>query len=202
MKAKLWFVGILVITAIAGCVTLVGPIGRDFEKGRIRDIVIGQTTKAEIIKYLNVPFETRKMTLDNTEYEIFRYYYTHLEEGMYIAKVRVLDCEFKNDIVNGYIFNSTFKEEQHKFNEKERSKLEKGRTTKNDVLNLFGATSGKALLPTTLPFLNAPSGTREIWTYSYKYFKIISDTEKAYTKYLAAFFDSNSSLIDFSYVEE
>ena len=55
MKTTLWFVGIVIITAIVGCVTIVNPIGRDFGKGCIKDIVIGQTTKSEIIKFLNVP---------------------------------------------------------------------------------------------------------------------------------------------------
>jgi len=133
------------------------------------------------------------------KYDISIYLFSQLEEGFFNSKS--LTCEFKNNVLNAYKFESSFKEDQPEITEKERLNLEKGKTTKNNVQNLFGTPSSKAFFPTTIASGYVPSGTKEIWEYSYKELSwtmrgYTNKINKSLTKSITIFFDSNGIVID------
>ena len=204
MNILFYLISVLVTFSVIGCATPVIKSGTDFKKETLNNIVIGQTTKVEVIGVLGAPGGMRKRILNNAEYDISIYAFSQLEEGL--MNYKRLFCEFKNNLLNAYDFESTFKEDQPRITEKEKIYLERGKTRRNDVQNLFGTPTSKAFLPTTLISDYVPSGTKEIWKYSHREIEMTigrtTNIDKYLIKSIIIFFDGDGIVIDSSYFED
>jgi len=181
---------ILILSSILGCVTG----GSNIKIETLRTISIGKTTKTDIITIFGQPdVEIERKTIDNIEFEIITYVYIRLDLPNNLKR-RILRCEFRNDSLNAYYFDSDFAEAETYFNENGQSYLKKDKSTCKDVLNLFGIPSSRAFLPTTLNFPSGPPGAEEVWRYSFSY-PLEFGTDNIYKKEFTAFFEKNDTFI-------
>ena len=193
---------ILIMLVLSSCSTILGTSGRDFPADSIGKIVVGQTTKAQMVRTLGVPQETRRRLLDTVPYDIFEYRFTYVEEGSSRMRVKRLVCEFKDDLLRAYEFSSNITADQVKFDEGVRSRLKPGAATQADTRSLLRALQTRALLPTTFLSSSPPIGSAEMWTYFYKYTRRPGDPENNSTKSLTLYFDATGLLLGSSYLEE
>jgi len=69
MNILFYLVSVLVTFSVIGCATPVYKSGTDFKIETFNNIVIGHTTKVEVIGVLGAPKEMRERVLNDTKYE-------------------------------------------------------------------------------------------------------------------------------------
>lgn len=191
MRIISYLISIAIICVSVGCVSIF--VGKDFKKEPIKDIVVGKTTKAEIINSFGVPYNENKVTFNNTEFEIFNYLYSFLDYSTNKQMKKELRCEFKNGLLNSYNFVSTFEDDRIRIDKNKLNTLEKGKTTKSAVQNVLCIPHGIALIPTSLLY-RPPSDikdVKELWVY----YSSKNDT-------VMIFFDLHGLFLEFNITSE
>ena len=152
----------LLVIIITGC----GTIGTYFQYENVAKLEIGETKKSEYKILFGEPQGKSLVINENGKYEKMEYFFAVPNAKGVFFKRRTLCLEFKNGILNGYDYISSFEKE---YTETDPNKLEGIRifkTTKEEVLELLGATTGKALCPTTLYSIDDKhQETGEIWAW-------------------------------------
>ncbi len=96
--------------------------------------------------------------------------------------------EFKDGLLNGYVYYSSFDEDRTKVPRSNIDGIIIGKSTKDDILTLFGKPHGKILCPTTFSNLKVKCDkATEIWLWN--------QLERGY-KMMAVSFNKDGEVID------
>lgn len=144
---------ILLIAAITGCM---GNNLTNFTRPDNSQIVIGETSRDQIIEIMQKkPDAVGKKMYNNTIVDVFEYSFIGDESQADIKDDNYLPAKtqyyyIEKDIVVGTEFHSSFAIDHTRYDEDAISQVIKGKTTKDEVIQLFGNPGillGKALVP-------------------------------------------------------
>jgi hypothetical protein len=149
---------IILVCILFGCATVGGP----FPYQNKQNIVIGKTTKDEGIQLFGSPFGTTKTSNANGNFSILKYAYANGGGS------RVLIIEFKDNVLNAYIYVSSFEEDSTKFDYAVGKTIKEGSFNKAVVLKKMGKPAGKALCPSTMgDFKQLCHTEKEVWKWAF-----------------------------------
>jgi hypothetical protein len=152
----------LCIIALCGCATM----SQKHSYSDTNSLVFGKTTPAECRAFFGDPKETDLQTNPEGKIETYRYFEKTDRWGKGVA--RLLAIEFRDGVLNGYAFLSSFAEDRTTFAVTNLAGVEWAASTREEVSQLLGKPQGKARCPTRLfPGLDRCKATgREIWFYA------------------------------------
>lgn len=128
-------------------------------------LALGKTTASECRALFGNPTETDIQTGADGKLEIFRYF--QKSERWAQERGRFLIIEFKEGLLNGYVFGSSYAEDKTSFAVTNIAKIEWAASKRDDVSELLGKPQGKVLCPTGLFNGSRCKATgREIWVYA------------------------------------
>ena len=149
----------LLVPALAAC----GSASQEFDRSTISALVLGQTTRSDVVARLGEPdsmseptpreaagpIESRSVfepaSVDGARLRLrYRHHPNVVEWGAYD---RTLSLGFYNDTLTDYRFESTFPEDAADFDASLLAKIQRGVSTSADVIALFGTPIGRAIYP-------------------------------------------------------
>jgi len=136
--------GAALVGALSGCA------GTNFVRPDDAALQNGKTTIAEAEAKYGSPFRESNATMNDEDVKLLSYAYastggTPLETG--VIPARSLELTFWKDGLVSNIFVSSFKDDASAFDASKRSAIVKGKTTRAQVIELFGRPAGYAIYP-------------------------------------------------------
>ncbi len=141
------YMSILIAILLTGCAS----VGTNFERIPDNILVLGKTTKLEIISQLGSPAaEGTSTTKSGKKLEWISYTYAYaggvsVDEGRVPGRSQSFRF-FENKLV-GYGYSSTFKADPTYFDSSKVAQIKKGESTRTDVQRLIGNPNGKLIYP-------------------------------------------------------
>ncbi|MDP8210730.1 MAG: hypothetical protein RAO94_09810 [Candidatus Stygibacter australis] len=179
---------ILLIVMVCSLLLSCAVIGQNFHYLRIKDLVLGETTKSEAESMLGGPGSSKSISNNDGDFEVIQYLYA--SGSMVSVQARLLWLEFKDDKLNAYIHVSGFKEDETIFNFNAKNNIVRNSSTKAEVFQILGEPSGKALFPTTLKdFGEGEEDLSEVWSWTYTSPSVGLDTSTIKSQSLHVYFD-------------
>jgi hypothetical protein len=123
--------------------------GKDFGRPDPASLPIGKITKAEIIKRYGEPPLTEQFTRNGKVIEALSYHFARQNVGETLTSFKHLFCYFSGDVFIGHSFRTALAEEQVNFDETKIPAIVKGKTTKAEVIALFGNPLSTYVFPLT-----------------------------------------------------
>jgi hypothetical protein len=164
---------ICVLLLLSGCHN-----AKEFSRPSPETLHLGQMTKQEVLSIYGDPTreETTALTVSKiaqdspglpSDLKVIRltYYYRDpmmvaLDPAGNSGKIKLITFDFANDRLFAYNFRSTFRDDTSNFDEKKTTLLESGKTTRDDVVALFGQPTGRSVFPAAAPGV-------EVYTYDF-----------------------------------
>jgi hypothetical protein len=106
---------------------------------------LGSTTVLETVPLIGEPTGAKAIQYEDINFSQLEYAYLETD-ATGIVSVRHLFLEFKENILNGYYYTSSFSDDATDFDLEKSKEIEIGTSTKENVLNILGEPSGKASL--------------------------------------------------------
>jgi len=155
---------VLLLTLMAACLSSgCATVGKSFNHENVQKLDLGQLKSAEYRSMFGEPRSVNKTSNTNGEYEAVRYIYAYADLGT--ATARVLDLEFRNGLLNAYVYVSGFSEDKTTVDRALVNEVKAGQA-KEEVLRKLGKPSGKALSPCLLVDYKDKFKTgSEIWSW-------------------------------------
>jgi outer membrane protein assembly factor BamE (lipoprotein component of BamABCDE complex) len=130
--------------AVAGCA------GSDFAKQSDDALVLGQTTRQEILQRLGTPYREGTATKNGKQLKTLSYAFATttgapVRDG--VVPTRGQGFYFLDDKLMGYDFSSSWKEDQTNFDGAKVTEIKKGVSTRPEVLKLMGRPGGQYAYP-------------------------------------------------------
>jgi hypothetical protein len=122
-------------------------IGKEFHYQNKDKLIVNRTTIEEVNKYFGEPVKDIVTDNVNGHFNIYEYYFVHAD--LTDGDERILMMEFKNGVLIGYVYDSSYKEDSTLFDYEEADGIEIGHHI-DDVLKRVGSPSGKALCPVNI----------------------------------------------------
>ena len=123
--------------------------GTNFVRPADNAFLLGSTTKEQVIAQMGKPYSEGKVTKNGQVIDTSVYAYASggasLAGG--VTPARSAGFYYLNGTLIGQEFVSSFKEDSTDFDESKISSLQKGKSTKSDVIALFGKPSGNYIFP-------------------------------------------------------
>ncbi len=124
--------------------------GSNFVKPENESLSIKQTTKQDITDKFGKPYQkgtklTNEKTVDFITYAYASVGSTPVYEG--ITPARAMTFYFLDDLLVGYDFTSTFKEDHSDFDDSKLNNIKKGETSLDGVIAALGEPKGKYIFP-------------------------------------------------------
>ena len=152
---QLGFIGMFVLLS-AGCAT----VGYSFNYQNRSQLHIGTTTYAQALAFLGTP-RLSNVTDAASETKILQYMYA--TGSLFGATSRVLLLEFRNDVLNAYVYNSSFPGDSTDFPFSSTANIQPGRSTRSYVKSLLGEPSGGGVCPCELFARASDLAGTEVW---------------------------------------
>lgn len=185
---------------LSGCATVRGV---DFDRAKVTTgLRLGTATKAEAVAALGAPRREQVLTLkkDSAEKELPQpaivtdlYYYFQDDRapgaGPDIEPSRSAALQFIGDRLMGYATRSSFRSDATDFDEDAVKRLERGRTTEAQLLQMLGQPQGRSLYP-----LARDAGGSAM---AYESWRFSRTTRKGTLKVLRVFLDGQGVLTDY-----
>jgi hypothetical protein len=130
--------------ALSGCA------GTNFVRPEPSSFVLGKTTQQEISERMGKPYRTGTMEKNGKTLQSASYAYANVGgETLYpgVTAARSQGFYFLSGTVVGTEFSSSFKADGTDFDETKVAFIEKGKSTKADVVQLFGPAGGDFMAP-------------------------------------------------------
>jgi SmpA/OmlA family protein len=113
-------------------------------------LVLGQTSRQEILQRLGTPYREGTVTKNGKQLQTMTYAFatsggTPARSG--VNPTRGQGFYFFDDKLSGYDFSSSWKEDQTDFDAAKLSAIKKGVSTRDDVVRLIGRPGGKYAYP-------------------------------------------------------
>ena len=191
MKNRLLFAIAVVATA-----TLTGCAGTNFVRPAEGELVVGKSTPAEVRKKMGDPWQSGELMKNEQNLKLAKYAYAVSGgDSAYpgVIPARAITFAYFSDKLVSQEFTSSFKEDLTDFDSKKVSQLVKGKSTKKDVVELFGKPTGEAIYPVI-------KGTTDYaYTYTYSQTKGTAFNLKFYSKTLVVSFNNAGTVSDVEY---
>src|SRR5437660_421615 len=189
---------------LTACLTVVltlvvaGCAGFDFAKQTDDALVLGQTTRHEILQRLGTPYREGTATKNGKQLKTLSYAFATasgaaVRDG--VVPTRGQGFYFLDDKLAGYDFASSWKEDQTNFDGAKVPRIKKGVTTREEVLRLIGRPGGKY----AYPLISDPKGQADVYLYaesSGNPFNV-----KFYQKHLVVTYDNRGVVSNVEYQE-
>jgi hypothetical protein len=138
------------IALIAFIALLTGCAGKDFTRPGADTFRLGQTRFAEVIQTMGEPRKTGDVLKNEKTIKSITYVYAAtggepLEAG--VIPARAQSYFFHDDILVGQEFVSSFKSDNSNFDEGKIAAIQKGKTTRAEVIQLLGRPSSAYIAP-------------------------------------------------------
>jgi len=181
-----------VALVVAGCA------GSDFAKQSDDALVLGQTSRRDILQRLGTPYREGTVTKNGKQLKTLTYNFattggTPAREG--VTPTRGQGFYFLDDKLAGYDFNSSWKEDQSDFNGAKVLEIKKGVSTRNEVLRLIGRPGGKYAYPLI------PDQNKQADVYLYAETRGGPFNVKFYQKHLVVTYDERGVVSNVDYQE-
>ncbi len=160
MKTVLLFVFLINISLSAL------EVGHAFHQENRGKLVVGKTTQAEVDKYFGKPEKKFVTNNQSGKFVILEYYFIH--SGFTDGDMKVLLIELKDDVLIGFVYDSSHGEDSTIFNHMEAENIKIGHHIEDVVLKV-GHPSGEALCPINIHRFKTKcmkAGHMKVWIYS------------------------------------
>lgn len=185
------------IAAIALTMSLVGcSVGRNFVRPDVGSLSLGKTTYHEILQRFGSPRQEGTVAKNDAIMKTANYAYSTAGGKPFVEGVtpaRGLTFYFLDNDLVGYEFISSFAEDHTDFDESKISRIKKGETTKNNVVELFGQPGGVQ----KYPLIQSKDMGAYVWQYAQV--KRSGLSIKAYIKQLKVILGKNDLVADIEY---
>lgn len=136
--------------AFVVAIILVGCAGTDFERLNTSQLAFGSDTKETVKQKLGKPYFEGFSTINDLQIESIGYAYASMGgsadyEGVIAGRNQVFYF-YENKLV-GHYFTSTWEIDSTDFDETRVGEIEKGTTTTQEVIEIFGNPSGEYVFP-------------------------------------------------------
>jgi len=135
---------------ILSIIFLTGCAGKDFVRPTLDEYKLGSTTYAQVIQKMEDPITTGEAISNGEKVKRIAYGYTQSAVGavdMQTVPARTLAFFFHKDTLVGYEYISTFKIDCTDFDDSKRKDIVKGKTIKQEIIQLLGNPSSFYLFP-------------------------------------------------------
>jgi len=134
---------------VAFALVVTGCAGSKLSKQSDDALVLGQTSRQEILQRLGSPYREGTVTKNGKQLKTMTYAFatggSPAREG--VIPARGQGFYFLDDKLAGYDFTSSWKEDQSNFDGAKVPAIKKGTSTRDDVVRLFGPPRGKYAYP-------------------------------------------------------
>ena len=146
---------------VCGCAS----VGRSFKYENIQQLQLGEFKIADYQSVFGKPKNVSNTSNKDGKFTSVRYLYAYADIGT--ARARLLDLEFKNDVLNGYNYLSSFDKDKTEFNTESVNQITVGKSKMVDVINILGKPHGKARCPSTLAdYKTRCEEITEVWSWA------------------------------------
>ncbi len=178
---------LITVSALTGCA------GRNFLRPQPESLVLGKTSAKEILEKFGTPGGEGTATKNERLVRSVSYSYassvgTPLVEG--VTPGRTMGFAFVDDVLVGYEFVSSFKDDHTDFDEAKAKEIKKGEATRSRVVELLGPPHGLA----TWPLTKERSAKALIYWYLQ-----VKPVAKIYQKRLVVTLDANDVVSDMEF---
>jgi outer membrane protein assembly factor BamE (lipoprotein component of BamABCDE complex) len=190
-----WGAAIVAVAALA----LSGCAGTNFVRPEPSSFVLGQTTQQEISQKMGKPYRTGTVEKNGKTLQSASYAYANVGgEALYsgITAARSQGFYFLNSTLVGTEFSSSFKTDATDFDETKVAQIEKGKSTKANVIQLFGPPGGDFMAP-----LTANAADRAL-VYLYSQTRGSAFNLRFYTKSLVVAYNETGVVTDVQYTAQ
>lgn len=182
---------VIIVSLLAGCA------GKDFVRPSSETFKLGQTSYTQVVQQMGEPRKIGDVLKNEKNVKTATYVYAAtggepLEEG--VIPARALSYYFNNDLLVGQEFLSSFKSDNSNFDESKISAISKGKTTREEVIQLLG----KPTATFVYPMIKQTSGEALGYTYNTTRGGAFSGF-KFFTKALRIAFDEKGVVADIDY---
>jgi hypothetical protein len=156
-------VGLVTVLCVlaGGC----AHVGGDFAYEGPQTLKLGQTRPADARALFGEPMSSSMTSTSNGSFEQMRYLYAYAT--MRSAQSRLLDLEFRNGVLNGYSYLSSFDDDKTQVHAEGFAQIKRGESKKADALRILGEPQGKALSPSEhVDFKPHLAGGVELWIWT------------------------------------
>jgi hypothetical protein len=174
---------VLLTLSLAACV----EVGRDFVRPDPQSIAPKKTTKADILRQFGKPYSTGQFSRNSQFVDSLHYYYGVHESGGNFMYKKHCWFYFVGDAFVGYSFVTGLPIEQRNFDAKKVPSIVKGKTTRTEIISMFGTPSGVLEFPAT-DEKKTVEGDSAI---QYQYYVRSSEDDIFVYKFLVVSFDPN-----------
>ncbi|MFC4273047.1 hypothetical protein GQF03_07650 [Sneathiella chungangensis] len=139
------------IAVVAFALTLAAcAAGTDFKKLDSNQLTYGESTSVDVVQKQGSPGKTGTETKDGITYDLIAYVFadaggTPDKEGVTPARAQAF--YFKDDVLVGSEFSSSFASDSTKFDESKISMIKENSTTLDELIALMGQPSGEYIHP-------------------------------------------------------
>ncbi len=183
--------------ALAGVALLMaGCAGSNFVKPEPGRFVLGKTTEQELSKALGKPYRVGTVDKNGKSLKSLTYAYANVggeTQHKGVTGARSEAFYFHEGTLVGTEFSSSFKDDGTDFDETKVAKIEKGKSSKSDVIQLLGPPGGEYMAP-----LIANPGDRAL-VYTYTQAKGSAFNMRFYTKTLVVSYEPGGLVTDAQY---
>ncbi len=129
---------------------LSGCAGTNFVRPDPSAFTPGQTTQQDVLKAMGRPYRTGTMIKNGQTYQTASYAYAHVgSKALYegVTPARGLSFYYLDGKLIGKEFSSSFRDDATDFDESKVAQIEKGRSTRDDVISLLRPAGGEYIHP-------------------------------------------------------
>ena len=191
------FVRMAGVTAVAVALSACAGAGRDFIRPDADSLKLGQTMYAQVVQKMGEPKTASEVVRNGKQVKSIVYSYANvhgqpLEQG--VTPYRGMSFYFHNDTLVGEQFVSSFKSDNTNFDDTPVDRVQKGRTTRAEVIALLGMPSASFIAPMV------KQTSSEVIGYNYQAIRggLFSGL-KAYIKTLQISFDPSGVVTEVEY---
>ena len=188
---NIFVIGLIAATLLAGCTA-----GTDFTRAKDDAVVLGTTTYQSIRDQMGAPEKEGVITQNGQKFHTLTYTYASsggepLYSGATPGRTQVLF--FKEDVLVGHEFLSSFKEDNTDFDERKISEISEEVSLRADVISLLGEPSGMFIHPL------ADNENGETIVYSYTHVTSSAFSTNVFAKRLLVELDNYDVVLNVEY---
>lgn len=178
-------------------ITLTGCAGRDFVRPDSTELKVGQSTYTQVLVRMGEPRNSGEALKNGEKIKTVTYAYAStggepLESG--VIPARAMAYFFHQDRLVGQEFLSSFKSDNTNFDDSKISEIVKGKTTRIEVIQIFGKPSSTFVKPMVKESFGEAIG------YTYQATSRVPFSGiKSFRKTLRISFDSADLVLDVDY---
>ena len=136
---------ILLALFVGGCAS----VGETFPYQEYKSLELGKTSSEDYRTIFGNPLSVNTKDTEDGKIELATYVYGAANIGS--ARSRALGLEFKDGLLNSYIYISSFEEEESILDAAKLEQIERGVSTREHAVKTLGEPNGIAKCPSQLP---------------------------------------------------